>query len=44
MPLTDTALKVEVVALEEPPRRKAGVKVESVDQLVDKLKTEARVL
>ncbi len=42
--VTDTALKVEVVALEEPPKRKAGVKVESVDQLIEKLKTEARVL
>ena len=42
--ITDTALKVEVVALEEPPKRKAGVKVESVDQLIEKLKTEARAL
>ena len=42
--ITDVALKVEVVALEEPPKRKAGVKVESVDQLIDKLKNEARVL
>lgn len=42
--IEDTALKIEVVGLEEPPKRKAGVKIESVDQLVDKLKTEARVL
>lgn len=42
--ISDTALKVEVIGLEEPPKRKAGVKVESVDQLVDKLKSEARVL
>ena len=42
--ITDTALKVEVVGLEEPPKRKAGVKVDSVDALVAKLKTEARVL
>lgn len=42
--ITDTALKVQVVGLEEPPQRKAGVKVESVDELIDKLKTEARVL
>lgn len=42
--ISDTALKVEVVALEEPPKRKAGVKVDSVDALIAKLKTEARVL
>lgn len=42
--IEDTTLKVEIVGLEEPPKRKAGVKVDSVDALVDKLKTEARVL
>ncbi len=42
--ITDTALKVEVIGLEEPPKRKAGVKVDSVEQLVSKLKSEARVL
>ena len=40
----DTALKVEVVRLEEPPKRQAGALVESVDELVAKLKNEARVL
>lgn len=42
--IEDTNLKVEVLGLEEPPARKAGVKVESVDELVAKLKNEARVL
>ncbi len=41
--ISDTALKVEVVGLEEPPKRKAGVKVENVDSLVDKLRSEARI-
>ncbi|HUF56178.1 MAG TPA: electron transfer flavoprotein subunit beta/FixA family protein [Thermohalobaculum sp.] len=35
-------LKVEEVT--EPPARKAGVRVESVDELVDKLKNEAGVI
>ncbi|MCB9729611.1 MAG: electron transfer flavoprotein subunit beta/FixA family protein [Deltaproteobacteria bacterium] len=42
--ITDTALKVEVVRLEEPPARHAGVMVESVDQLIDKLVNVAKVL
>jgi electron transfer flavoprotein beta subunit len=42
--IEDTALKVEVVHLEEPASRQAGVMVGSVDELVDKLKNEARVL
>lgn len=42
--ITDTALKVEVIRLEEPPARQAGVMVESVDQLVDKLVNVAKVL
>lgn len=42
--IDDTALKVEVVGLEEPEGRKAGVIVDSVDALIDKLKNEARVL
>jgi electron transfer flavoprotein beta subunit len=32
------------VGVSEPPQRQAGVKVESVEQLVEKLKTEAKVL
>ena len=42
--ITDTALKVEVVRLEMPPERQAGIMVESVDELIDKLRNEARVL
>src|SRR6056297_3179846 len=32
------------VKVEPPPERKAGIKVEDVDQLVDKLKNEAKVI
>lgn len=35
---------VEVVQVMEPPKRKAGVMVSSVDELVDKLKNEACVI
>ena len=42
--VTDTALKIEVLSLELPPERQAGSMVESVDDLLDKLKNEARVL
>jgi len=42
--VTDTGLKIELVSLELPPTRAAGVMVESVDDLLDKLKNEARVL
>ncbi|KAH7669593.1 electron transfer flavoprotein beta subunit protein [Dioscorea alata] len=35
---------LEVVQVTEPPKRKAGVIVSSVDELIDKLKNEARVL
>ncbi|HEV8423277.1 MAG TPA: hypothetical protein VGQ40_08025, partial [Chthoniobacterales bacterium] len=33
-----------VLATERPPRRAAGVRVESVEELVKKLKEEAKVL
>jgi electron transfer flavoprotein beta subunit len=36
--------RVKLGALEAPPERKAGIKVETVDDLVDKLKNEAKVL
>jgi len=42
--ITDTALKVEVVALAEPTAKEAGVMVDSVDALLDKLTNEAKVL
>ncbi len=35
---------VETVSVEPPPERKAGIKVESVEQLVDKLRNEAKVI
>ncbi|KAG6664722.1 electron transfer flavoprotein subunit beta, mitochondrial [Carya illinoinensis] len=48
--LTPQELKVEirsdleVVQVTEPPKRKAGVIVSSVDELIDKLKNEAHVI
>ncbi len=40
----DTALKIKYTGFEAPPGRKAGVKVKTVQELVQKLKTEAKVL
>lgn len=40
----DTAPRLKIVTTEEPEGRKAGVRVESVAELVDKLKNEAGVL
>jgi electron transfer flavoprotein beta subunit len=37
----DTAPRLEVVETREPPKREAGVKVASVAELLDKLKSEA---
>jgi electron transfer flavoprotein beta subunit len=42
--LTSAKPLVRYVAAEPPPRRAAGVKVKSVEELVAKLKTEAKVL
>jgi len=36
--------KVKILKLEEPPKRKGGIKVETVQELVLKLKNEAKVL
>jgi electron transfer flavoprotein beta subunit len=36
--------RIEILQFEEPPKRQAGKKVESVDDLLDKLKNEAGVL
>ena len=36
--------KVTTLKVESPPERQEGVKVETVDQLVDKLKNEAKVI
>ncbi|KAG8370398.1 hypothetical protein BUALT_Bualt14G0112800 [Buddleja alternifolia] len=35
---------LEVIQVTEPPKRKAGVILSSVDELIDKLKNEARVI
>jgi electron transfer flavoprotein beta subunit len=40
----DAAPRLEIVKVSEPPVREAGVKVETVGELVDKLKNEAGVL
>jgi electron transfer flavoprotein beta subunit len=42
--LDDTAAKVKLVAMALPAGRKAGVMVKDVDELVQKLRTEARVI
>jgi electron transfer flavoprotein alpha/beta subunit len=36
--------RAETLKVEEPPKREAGVMVETVAELVDKLKNEARVI
>jgi len=40
----DTKPRIEQIKVEEPPKRKAGIKVASVEELVQKLKNEAKVL
>lgn len=40
----DIAPRYKVVKVSEPPSRKAGIKVESVAELVDKLRNEAKVI
>ena len=40
----DVAPRLTVLKVTEPPKRKAGVKVETVAELVDKLKNEAKVI
>jgi electron transfer flavoprotein beta subunit len=39
-----TALSIQYVRFQRPPERKAGVKVADVDELIQKLKNEAKVL
>lgn len=39
---TDT--RVKIVKVSEPPKRKEGIKVESVDELIEKLRNEAKVI
>ncbi len=40
----DTAPRLKVLKVSEPPKRQAGVKVKTVAELVDKLKNEAGVI
>lgn len=40
----DTASRIRILSVEEPPARKAGVMVASVDELVERLKNEAHVI
>ena len=40
----ETTPRVQLIKVEEPPIRKAGIKVSSVAELVQKLKNEAKVI
>jgi len=40
----DVTPRLTVVKVEEPPKRQAGVMVEDVSQLVEKLRNEAKVI
>jgi electron transfer flavoprotein beta subunit len=40
----DVAPRLTVLKVEEPPKRQAGKKVASVQELVDKLRNEAKVI
>jgi electron transfer flavoprotein beta subunit len=40
----DVAPRLKTLRVQEPPKRKAGVQVKTVDELVDKLKNEAKVI
>ena len=40
----DIKPRIEQIKVEEPPKRKAGIKVASVEELVQKLKNEAKVI
>jgi electron transfer flavoprotein beta subunit len=40
----DVAPRLKTLKVVEPPKRQAGIKVESVAELVDKLKNEAKVI
>ena len=40
----DVSTRISTIGVQEPPRRSGGVKLESVDELVDKLRNEARVI
>lgn len=40
----DVAKRLEILRVEEPPKRRSGVRVASVAELVDKLHSEAKVV
>jgi electron transfer flavoprotein beta subunit len=40
----DLAPRLKTLKVQEPPKRKAGAQVKTVDELVAKLKNEARVI
>jgi electron transfer flavoprotein beta subunit len=40
----DPAPRLKVLKVSEPPKRKGGVKVKSIEELVEKLKNEAGVI
>lgn len=40
----DISPRIEVLSVSDPPVREAGITVEDVDQLIDKLKNDAKVL
>jgi len=40
----DTASRVKILKVEDPPQRAAGIKVAGVEELVDKLRNEAKVI
>ena len=40
----DTASRIKILKVEDPPQRAAGIKVNSVEELIDKLKNEAKVI
>jgi electron transfer flavoprotein beta subunit len=40
----DVAPRVKTLKVVEPPKRKSGIKVKSVSELVDKLRNEAKVI
>ena len=40
----DTSPRLTVLKVEEPKKRSAGIKVKSVDELIEKLRNEAKVI
>ena len=40
----DTKPRIEQIKVEEPPKRKAGIKVANVAEMVNKIKNEAKVI